>query len=135
MADIEHSELRWTALHRSADDPRPPAALVLGIVAAAQLVWVATTGILGLPAPVATVGAVLIATIASWWLTFGPALVAALIAFLMVDGFVDGQLGTLSWNGSGDAALLVILVIGCLCATEARSETDAARQRRAVNKP
>lgn len=134
MAQIEHTELRWTALRRSPDDPRPPAALVLAIAAGAQLAWVAATGVLDLPPLGATAGAIVIAAVASWWLTIGPALLSALIAFLMVDGFVDGQLGTLSWDGSPDAVLLVILVISCLCATEARTEIEAVRQSRAINK-
>ena len=58
------------------------------------------------------------------------------LAFLVVDGFVLGQLGDLSWNGLSDTALLVVLVIGCLGATEARREVDLARSRRTVvNKP
>lgn len=136
MAQIQHSDPVWSSLRRTPDDDRPPATLVLGIAFCALLGWAGVAGPLSLPTSTVVGGAVVIAALASWWLTATPALVSAGLAFLVVDGFVLGQLGDLSWNGLSDTALLVVLVIGCLGATEARREVDLARARRTVvNKP
>lgn len=135
MAQIRTPEPLWTSLRRAVDDPRPPAALVLGIAFAAQIGWAGVSGLLSLPSSVAVAGAVVVATVTSWWLTAPAALGSAAIAFLVVDGFVLGRLGDLSWDGAPDALLLVVTILACLLATEARREIDAAHARTTVNKP
>lgn len=136
MAQIQHSDLVWTSLRRAPDDTRPPGALVLGIAFACLLGWAGVASVLDLPSSVAVVGAAVIAAAASWWLTIPAALGAVALAFLVIDGFVLGQLGDLSWDGTPDAALLVVLVLACVLSSEARREvSDARRQRGSVNKP
>ncbi len=135
MAQIQHSDPVWTSLRRAPDDTRPPAPLVLGIAFACLLGWVGAVSVLDLPTAVAVVGAAVIAAGASWWLTIPAALGSAALAFLVVDGFVLGQLGDLSWDGTPDAVLLVVLVLACVLSSEARREVSAARpQRDDINK-
>lgn len=135
MAQIHSPEPLWSSLRRAVDDPRPPAVLVLGILFASLLGWVGTAGVLSLPSAVVVGGVVVAAAVASWWLTAPAALVSAAVAFLVVDGFVLGHLGDLSWDGTPDAVLLVVTVLACLLATEARREVDTARAGARINKP
>jgi len=136
MAQIQHSDPVWTSLRRAPDDTRPPAPLVLGIAFACLLGWAGAVSVLDLPAAVAVGGAVVIAAGASWWLTIPAALGSAALAFLVVDGFVLGRLGDLSWDGTPDAVLLVVLVLACALSSEACHEVHAARLQRAdLNKP
>jgi hypothetical protein len=136
MAQIQHSDPVWSSLRRTPDDPRPPAALVLGIAFAALLGWAGVSGLLSLPTAIAVGGALVVATVASWWLTAPGAVVSAALTFLVVDGFVLGTLGDLGWNGMSDAALLVVLVVACVTSAEARREVDLERaQRSGINKP
>lgn len=136
MAQIQHPDPVWTSLHRSPDDTRPPAPLVLGAAFAALLGWVGVAGAMGLPTATAVVGAVTIAVVASWWLTLPAGLASAALAFLVVDGFILDRMGDLSWNGVPDAVLLVVLVLACLLASEARREVDAVRSsKRPISKP
>lgn len=133
MTQIQHPDPLWSSLRREVDDPRPPAALVLSIAFAAQLGWVALVDAASLSTGAAVVGIVIIAALASWWLTAPAALLSATLAFLVADGFVLGTKGDLSWNGLPDAALLVVIVLACLVSTGARREV--ARGRSTVNKP
>lgn len=134
MAQIQPHDPVWSSLRRSVDDPRPPAPLVLGIAFAALLGWAGLVGTLSVPVGAGVVGIVLIAGLASWWLTTPAALGMAALAWLVTDGFVIGRMGDLSWNGTADAALLVVMVVACLLPPEARREIDAQRGDRAVNK-
>lgn len=129
MTDIQHESVTWTSLRRSPDDPRPPAPLVTGIAFAAMLAWVGAAGMLDVAPAVGLGGVVVIAAVASWWLTAPSGLATAVIAFLVVDGFVDGQYGNLSWNGVGDAVLLITLALLCVGVPEARRELDPLRPR------
>lgn len=135
MAQIQHSDSVWTSLRRAPDDDRPPAPLGLGIAFAVLLGWAGLAAVLDLPTTVAVLGAVVVVATASWWLTIPAALVAASLAFLVLDGFVLGRLGDLSWNGTPDAVLLIVLVLACVLSSEARREVSAARpQRDDINK-
>ena len=118
MSSTTRQDLTWADLRRRPGDRRPPAALVVGATMMLQLTWVG----LGRDelSPVAlTVGVVLIAAVASAWLTLPASLGAGLLAFLVVDGFVQGSYGTLTWDGAEDLALFVGIVLLCLLVAEA----------------
>jgi len=122
----------WSDLRRDADDPRPPGPLVIGIAFAAQLGLVGATQVANLPAVVAGVGVVAVAVIASWWLTLPSAMSLAGVSILVVNGFVEGTLGQLTWHGVTDVYLVLGLVLGCALVTELRRDVDqhAATARR-----
>lgn len=136
MAQIQQPDTVWTSLRRAPDDDRPPAPLVLGIAFALLLGWAGLAAVLDLPTTVAVLGAVVVVATASWWLTIPAALIAASLAFLVLDGFVLGRLGDLSWNGTPDATLLVVLLLACVLSSEARRELSVTRPARdQVKKP
>ena len=118
MSSTTRQDLTWADLRRRPDDRRPPGALVVGATMMLQLTWVG----LGRDAfsPTAlTVGVVLSAAIASAWLTLPAAIGEGLFAFLVVDGFVQGSYGTLTWDGAADLALLAGTLLACLLVAEA----------------
>ncbi len=130
MADIRQQQPAWTSLRRAPDDPRPPAALVTGIAFAALVGLVGVAELLGVPAALVVGGCIVVAAVASWWLTAAAGLVTASIAFLVVDGFVQNRYGNLTWDGTSDAVLLLVLVLACLASSEARRELLELRDRR-----
>jgi hypothetical protein len=134
MADLQHPDPVWTSLRRSADDARPPAPFVISLTLAALIAWVGLAGLIPLPDAVTVVGVLVVAGCASWWITAVAGLVVAGISFLVVDGFVQGEYGNLTWNGAADALLLVLLVLVCLGASEARRELVEVRARRGLLK-
>jgi hypothetical protein len=71
---------------------------------------VALTTVLDLQSVVVTVGVLVIAVVASWWLTVPAALALGVTAFLFINGFVQDTQGQLSWNGMPD----LLLVLACL---------------------
>jgi hypothetical protein len=78
------------------------------------------------------VGVVVIAVVASWWVTVPSSALLALVSFLVADGFVQDQLGQLHWNGGSDALLLLALLVGCAVSADVRSELiEDSRVRRA----
>ncbi len=87
-----------------------------------QLVWAGVAITLTLPDSIGIVGAVTLAAMASWWLTVPASAVSAAIAFLVVDGFIQGSGGDLVWDGAGDAWLLLAL----LCASAVVSDIRGA---------
>jgi len=104
---------------------------VVGITFAAQLAWAAAVVTFDLSFLVGSVGTLVIATFAAWWLTIPTSLVAAAVSFLVADGFVQDQMGQLSWNGSHDALLLLALVVLSVIAASIHGELiDEARRSR-----
>ena len=122
----------WTDLRRLPNDPRPPAPLVLGVAFVALLGWVGFANVAGMSPTASVIGAGVIATVAGWWLTIPAAACMALVAFLVVDGFVQGRFGQLSWDGLPDAIVLVGLLVVCALSAELRHDllVAAARRRR-----
>ena len=45
----------------------------------------------------------------------------ALVALLVADGFVQDQMGQLTWDGSHDGLLLLALLVGCAVSADVRS--------------
>ena len=122
-------------LTRSQDDPRPPAALVVGIAFTAELGWLGLAITAGLPSVASTVGVLVIAVVASWWLVVPASLSMALISFLTVDGFAENRLGQLGWNGNHDAVLLLVLLVGCALVADLRSGAVEQARRRSSRRP
>ena len=126
----------WSDLRREPDDPRPPGPLVIGLAFAAQLGLVGVAQVADLPPAAAGVAVVVVAVIASWWLTLPSAMWLALVSMLVVNGFVEGTLGQLSWHGVTDVYLVLGLFLGCALATELRRDIDqhasAVRQRSGI---
>lgn len=60
---------------------------------------------------VQAVGVVSVAVVASWSLTVPASLVLGVVSFLVVDGFVQGTLGQLSWDGQRDLILVLIMLL------------------------
>jgi len=120
---------------RTPDDPRPPAALVVGIAFTAQLGWLGLAITAGLPSLASTVGVVVVAVVASWWLVVPASLSMALISFLVVDGFAENRLGQLGWNGNRDAALLLVLLVACAVVAELRSGAVEQSRRGQSRRP
>jgi len=131
MAGTAPHGIGWSELRREPGDPRPPGVLVVGITFAAQLAWAAAVVTFDLSFLVGSVGTLVIATFAAWWLTIPTSLVAAAVSFLVADGFVQDQMGQLSWNGSHDALLLLALVVLSVIAASIHGELiDEARRSR-----
>jgi hypothetical protein len=130
MAQMSPGRLGWADLRRTPDDPRPPAALALGLALVAQLVWAAVAQSLGLPDTVALVVVVGIAVVAAWWTTVPSSVLLALVSLLVADGFVQDQLGQLHWNGDGDGLLLLALLVGCAVSSDVRTELIAESNRK-----
>jgi hypothetical protein len=120
---------------RTPDDPRPPAALVVGIAFTAELGWLGLAITAGLPSVASTVGVLVIAVVASWWLVVPASLSMALISFLTVDGFAENRLGQLGWNGNHDAVLLLVLLVGCALVADLRSGAVEQARRRSSRRP
>jgi hypothetical protein len=118
MSSTTRQDLTWADLRRRPGDRRPPAALVVGAAMMLQLTWVGL-GRDELSAVALTVGVVVSAALASLWLTLPAAVGEGLFAFLVVDGFVQGSYGTLTWDGARDLALLAGTVLVCLLVAEA----------------
>lgn len=126
------SRAGWTDLRRAPDDPRPPAALVVGLAFSAQLAWSALAQAIGLSAVPGAVGVLVVAVVSSWWLTVPASVLVAVTSFLVADGFLQGQLGQLQWDGGHDALLLLALLVGCAMSAEIRAELlQEAHRRRA----
>jgi hypothetical protein len=135
MAQTTQSRNGPGGFTRAPDDPRPPAALVVGIAFTAQLGWLGLALTAGLPSAATTVGVVVVAVVASWWLVVPASLSMALISFLAVDGFAENRLGQLGWNGNQDAVLLLVLLVACAVAAEVRSGTVEQARRRQSRRP
>jgi hypothetical protein len=136
MAQMSPTRLGWTDLRRVPDDPRPPAALVVGLALVAQLAWAALAQALDLPGTVALVAVVGIGVVAAWWTTVPTSILLALTSLLVADGFVQNQLGQLGWNGNQDGLLLLALLVGCAVSAEVRSELiEESRRRRSRSAP
>ena len=108
--------------------------MVVGATLTLQLLWVGIGHGL-LPHVVLVVGMVLSAATASVWLTLPAALAEAGLSFLVIDGFVDGSYGTLTWDGTGDLALITALVLACLLAAEAAYDLRWSRPDRRERPP
>jgi hypothetical protein len=131
MAGTAPHRIGWSELRREAGDPRPPGVLVIGITFAAQLAWAATVVTFGVSSLLGSIGAVAIATIAAWWLTIPASVAAAALSFLVADGFVQDQMGQLSWDGSHDTLLLLSLLVLSVIAASIHGELiDEARRHR-----
>lgn len=129
---MSSSRAGWTDLRRAPDDPRPPAALVVGLAFSAQLGWAALAQAIGLSPVQGAVGVLVVAVVSSWWLTVPASALLAVASFLVADGFLQGQLGQLQWDGGHDALLLLALLAGCAMSAEIRAELlEEARRRRA----
>ena len=129
MSSTSRQDMTWADLRRRPGDRRPPAALVIGVLMMLQLTWVG----LGRDelSPVAlTVGVVISAAVVSLWLTLPAAVGEGLFAFLVVDGFVQGSYGTLTWDGAEDLALLAGIVLLCLLVAEAAYDFRWSRPAR-----
>ena len=129
MSSTTRQDLTWADLRRRPDDRRPPAAVVIGAAMMLQLTWVGL-GRADLSAVVLTAGVVVSAAVASLWLTLPAAMGEALFAFLVVDGFVQGSYGTLTWGGAEDLALLAGIVLLCVLVAEAAYEVRWSRPPR-----
>ena len=130
MAPTSASRVAWTDLRRAPQDPRPPAALVVALAFLAELSWVVLAQALDLPSAAGIVGVVVIAVVSAWW-TIVPASVSlALVGLLVADGFVQNQMGQLSWDGNHDGLLILALLIGCALTAEVRSGLIEDRRRR-----
>jgi hypothetical protein len=130
MTQLTDTRIGQRGFTRAPQDPRPPAALVVGLAFTAELGWMAATLTVDAPAWAETVGIVAIALVASWWLTVPAAVWLALISFLTVDGFAQNQLGQLSWDGNQDAALVLVLLVACTVTAEIRSGVVEQTRRR-----
>jgi hypothetical protein len=110
--------------------------LVIGLAFAAQLGLVGAAQVTDLPPSAAGVAVVAVAVIASWWLTLPSAMWLAGVSILVVNGFVEGTLGQLSWHGVTDVYLVLGLALGCALVTELRRDVDqhasAGRQRSGI---
>ena len=112
----------WSDLRREPGDSRPPGPLVIGIVFAAQLGLVGAAQVAALPAIAAGIAVVAVAVVASWWLTLPSAAWLAGITVLVVNGFVEGSLGQLSWHGVTDVYLVLGVALGCALVAELRRD-------------
>lgn len=117
----------WADVRRLPDDPRPPAAMVAGIVLTLSLSWVGIGHLLGLPSSWLTGGVLLTTAVASVWLTIPEALLVAGLGFLVVDGFVQGSYGTLEWTQAIDLALVAAFVLLGVLVVEAAYEAHWSR--------
>ena len=97
----------WADLRRADGDPRPPGALVVCVASVVLFAWLALGTVFDAHEAVLTVGGLLIATVAAWWLTVPASLGLGIIAFLVLDGFAQNSLGQLSWDGTHDLMLLL----------------------------
>jgi hypothetical protein len=120
----------WGDLRRAEGDPRPPGPLVAAVAFGLLLGWVAVGTTFGLHQMVLAVGVLVIATVASWWLTVPAAVGLGVTAFLFLDGFVQGSLGQLSWDGAGDLLLLAASLLLPALSAELGFELLVERQRR-----
>jgi hypothetical protein len=125
----------WSELRREDGDPRPPGVLVIGITFAAQLAWAAAVVTFDVSSLVGSIGTVLIATIAAWWLTVPASLAAAAVSFLVANGFVQDQMGQLAWDGSHDSLLLLSLVVLSVVAASIHGELIDEARRQRVKEP
>jgi hypothetical protein len=131
MAETTPRGIGWSEFRREPGDPRPPAVLVVAIAFAAQLAWAAAVVTFDLSSLAGSIGTLAIAAIAAWWLTLPASLVAAAMSFLVADGFIQDQMGQLSWNGSADAQFLLALVVLSAISASVHGELiDEARRSR-----
>jgi hypothetical protein len=112
-------------------DPMPPNAYAIGIAFTATLVVAALLGEsgrwpaggLGLAVMAATVG------VSAWWCRPLMSVIAGALGWLMFNGFVLDQSGTLGWHGSSDALRLSILLAVAVSIGLARAATVAMTRR------
>jgi hypothetical protein len=111
--------------------PMPPNAYAIGIAFTATLL-VATAlgsagsraaGGVGLTVMAATVG------VSAWWCRPSSSLCAGAFGWLMFNGFVTDQFGTLTWHGAADGVRLGALVIVALGVAVTRAVMVAAGRR------
>jgi hypothetical protein len=126
------TRMGWADLRRVPDDPRPPAALVVGLAFVAELTWAAAAQTMARPEEAGVVGVVAIAVVAAWGTTVPSSLLLTVVALLTADGFVQNQLGQLRWDGNDDGLLLLALLVGCALSAEVRSELIEERRRRSA---
>lgn len=137
MSSPTRQDLIWADVRRRPDDRRPPAAVVIGATMMLQLLWVGLGRTLLSPVAL-TVGIVVLATVASVWLTLPATVGQAVVSFLVVDGFVEGSYGTLDWHGTYDLMLLTALLLLSLLAAESAYElrwSKPDRSTRAGQRP
>jgi hypothetical protein len=103
---------------------------VVGVALVAELAWAALAQAMVLPELVAVLVVVAIAVVAAWWTTVPSSVLLALVSLLVADGFVQDQMGQLSWNGNQDGLLLLALLVGCAVSADVRSELIAESRRR-----
>lgn len=130
MTTPTRQDLIWADVRRRPDDRRPPASIIVGAVFMLQLTWVGIGHGL-LPHAVLIGGVLVSAGVAALWLTLPAALALAVISFLVVNGFVEGSYGTLTWSGAGDLTLLTAFVLLCLLAAEAAYDLRWSKPGRA----
>jgi hypothetical protein len=112
-------------------DPMPPNAYAIGIAFTATLVAAAllgdsgrwAAGGLGMALMAATVG------VSAWWCRPLTSVIAGALGWLMFNGFVIDQSGTLGWHGNSDALRLGLLLVVALSAAVARAVTVAMTRR------
>jgi K+-sensing histidine kinase KdpD len=112
-------------------DPMPPNAYAVGIAFTATLVVAAllaesgrwAAGGLGLALMAVTVGAT------AWWCRPWTSVIAGALGWLMFNGFVIDQDGTLGWHGSSDTLRLGVLLAVAVSTAMARAVTVAMTRR------
>jgi K+-sensing histidine kinase KdpD len=67
--------------------------------------------------------------LAGWWMSLVGALVTAVLAFLMLNGFAVDQYAVLRWHGQADVVRLVVL-LGCAAVVGATREVQLWHRRR-----
>lgn len=70
--------------------------------------------------------------LAGWWMTRLGALMTAVLAFLMLNGFAVDQYAVLRWHGSADAVRLIVL-LGCAGAVSVTRELQLRHRRRTAD--
>jgi K+-sensing histidine kinase KdpD len=112
-------------------DPMPPNAYAIGIAFTATLVLAAVlgeaghwaSGGLGLALMAAAVG------VSAWWCRPLTSVIAGALGWLMFNGFVVDQSGTLGWHGTSDTLRLGVLLAVAVSVALARAVTVAMTRR------
>lgn len=112
------------------DDPRLPTPFAVGVGLLAALVIAGLSSLVGLGEAITYVATLAAVALVCWWCTVPAAVTVAVVAFLVLDGFVLGGLGDLSWDGLADTARLAVLVLAALAVAVERSTAIAYRRDR-----
>ena len=113
------------------DDPRLATAFAAGIGFAVTLTCAAVmTQLRTQVSPTIDLGIFAAVTwLAGWWMTGLGTVITAVLAFLMLNGFVVDQYAVLRWHGGPDVVRLVVL-LGCAGASAAARELLLRHRRR-----